>query len=73
MTYVYKEHLILNIVDKIARKCEELWPMCVPRDGELWYRAPGSEEDDYVAVIRELFGKTVPTPVSSRWREIDGY
>ena len=31
------------------------------------YCAPGYERADYLYVMRSLFGKTVPTPVSSRW------
>ena len=64
---------VLNAIDKIARRCDELWPTGIPKEGEPWYRSPGAEDLDYIEVMYDIFGKTVPTPVSSRWHGVDGY
>ena len=55
--------------EKIADKRSQLWPTSIPREGDLWYCAPGFAESDYVDVLYGLFGKTVPTPVASRWHD----
>ena len=61
---------LLIASDKIADKRSQLWPTGIPRDGDLRYCAPGFEERDYVGVLYDLIGKTVPTPVASRWHDV---
>ena len=61
----------LNNPDELAKKCEVLWPAGPPKQGEVWYRAPGCTNKDYTDMIRSLFGKTIPTPIASRWYEVD--
>ena len=58
-----------NTRGAIADKCHRLWPGGIPREGEKWYCAPGCKQEDYLDIVRSLFRKTVPTPVSSRWHD----
>ena len=59
-----------NHENDLASRCFELWPLGPPMRGEFWYCPPGKSVADYTSVISELFGYSIPVPVSSRWYNV---
>ena len=62
-----------RIPDEIAKKCRRLWPAGPPGEWSTWHCAHGENPIEYVEALYQVFRKTAPLPVASRWYELSHY
>ena len=54
-------------IGELTRLAVKLFPDGPPKRYEGWNIPNGVCRDDYVSFLRSLFGRSIPSPISSRW------
>ena len=54
-------------ISELAKKCAILWPNGPPKPNERWQCAQNVNPNEYWKTLSQIFRRTVPIPVTSRW------